>query len=327
MKEGGTKMDLETQETWQVQDSTKLQKYLECPRRYFYEYVVGWQPEQPSIHLEFGSAWHLAMEILYTKGFSAGSIVDAYEAFETYYRGVFPPEMDTVNNPKIPDNVFRGLPQYCALYARDDFTVHHVEVAGSVMVGDTRKLYFLMDVICEGEQGVFSLEHKTSGRFSTSWVAQWRQKTQIGTYSHALYCMFPQPSVFGVVINGFFPATPRYKQDGELYANSRDNDFQRLPVRRSLDSMEGWLDTVNHWLDLLETDFDQLDYAREDDHVLRCFHKNTEMCSNYGQCPYLDYCASWHNPLQHAGAPPVGFVERHWDPRRSLERAGKVVEL
>jgi len=77
----------------------------------------------------------------------------------------------------------------------------------------------------------------------------------------------------------------------------------------------------------MDADFILLDEAREEDHTLNCFHKNTEMCSNYGQCPYLDYCTSWHNPLQHAGAPPVSFVERHWDPRRNMERAGKVVEL
>jgi hypothetical protein len=322
------KSDIQEHETWQVLDSTKIQSYMRCPRKFFYEYVLGWRSEVPSIHLVFGSSWHLAMEVLHDEGYTAEACAKGYLAAETEYRKSFPPEWDEGNKPKTMANLLRALPQYCERYAEDDFEVLHIEIAGSVAVAEGKLLHFKTDTICRNQQGqVFSLEHKSGGRFSTMWLNQWRQKMQIGVYSHVLYCMFDPQEVYGVIINGaFFANEPKRKLNGELYTNARDNEFHRVPSRRSLQAMEGWLVEVLALYNRILADYDKL--AEEDDqqNIMTSFQRNTESCTDYGGCPYLDVCSSWNNPLLHIEDPPVGMHVDFWDPRKH-ESVREVVEL
>jgi hypothetical protein len=303
-------------ETHHIQDSTKIQAYMNCPRKYFFEYVLGWKSEIPNKHLIFGSAWHLAMEILLEYGYDAETLLAAYEAFLTEYRKEFSSEWDDINSPKNPEAVFRALPQYASRWADDNFEVLHIEVAGSVAIGVDKIIHFKTDTICHSDEGYFSLEHKTGTRFSSVWAAEWRQKMQVGVYTHVLFCLFPENEIYGVKINGaFLSSPPKIKKDGTPYANARDNEFHRVPIRRNLASMEAWLVEVNMWYDRIQDDFQKLSEASEDDSILEAFPRQTEACTKYGVCPFLDHCSIWHNPLQHAGAPPTGYHVEHWDPR------------
>ena len=315
--------------TWNVQDPSKIQVYMSCPRRYFYEYVLGWRAERPSNHLVFGSAWHIAMETLLLEGNSAESCLRAYNGFLSKYRETFGSPNDELYSPKTPSNVLRALPQYCQRWADDDFEVLHTEISGVAAIAPDKIVHFKMDTICHGREGYFSLEHKTSSRFSTTWAAQWRQKLQVGMYTHALFCLFPEEDVYGVKINGaFFTDPPKIKRDGTPYAKERDNEFHRVPVRRNLASMQSWLNEINFWYDRIQHDFDLLSNTNDGDGDLLAFPRNTESCTSYNNpCPFLDYCSVWNNPLQHADVPPLGFKIEHWDPRERVTDHAKEIKI
>ena len=323
-----TLVNIEDHETWKVQDATKLQAYMNCPRRYFFEYVLGWRSEIPNNHLEFGSAWHMAMEVFYEKGVSLESAAEGYKKFEEYYREQFDETWDEGNAPKNPGNALRARAQYVQNYKdTDDFEVLHIEVAGSVAIAPNKPIYFKTDTICRDDSGVFSLEHKTGSYFNTKWAAQWRQKMQVSVYSHVLFCLFEPEEVYGVKINGvFFANPPRYKANGEPYANARDNEFHRVPVRKNLAAMQAWLVEVTRWYDMIQDDFNRLASAKEEDEVLEAFPRNTESCTQYGPCPFLDYCSIWNNPIQYADSPPIGYRVEHWDPRK-IPGVRETVEL
>ncbi len=314
-------------ETWAVQDSTKVQSYMVCPRQYFFEYVLGWKIDRPNVHLVYGTAVHYAMEILMERGYDEQARQDALAVMEDYYAEHIPPDMWDHYAPKDPINARRGLELYAQHYREDDFKVLHIEVAGSVAISETSDIYFKTDTICQDHRGYFSLEHKTSGRFSKTWADQWRLKFQSGTYNHVLYCLYPEEAVYGVLINGLFPhKEPRLKKNGEPYANERDWEFHRVSVRRNRDSMQAWLIEANYWMGAIEQDFQRLaDVAEEDKHML-AFLRNTESCTRYGLCPYYDHCTLWHNPLQHCTEPPIGFILEHWDPR-TIETVRETINL
>jgi ATP-dependent helicase/DNAse subunit B len=78
-------MQLEKQPTWEVQDATKIQAYMNCPRRYFYEYVLGWRAERKNVHLEFGNGWHVAMETLLNEGYHTDAVARAFAHLAEYY--------------------------------------------------------------------------------------------------------------------------------------------------------------------------------------------------------------------------------------------------
>jgi len=191
-----------------------------------------------------------------------------------------------------------------------------IEVAGSVALSSNRLVYFKMDSILRGRDKFLCLEHKTGSRFSSAWVAQWIQKMQMGVYSHVLHCLYKQEDVHGVVINGaFFHDPPKLRRDGQPYANSSDNEFHRVPVRMALQQMEAWHQDILQWMDRIEEDHDRLSHQSEGDAVLHAFQKNTESCTRYGICPFLNQCSIWSNPLQHLQDVPRGFKIELWDPR------------
>ena len=317
---------MKEQPTWKVHDATKIQAFMKCRRRYFFEYVTGWRSETPNVNLVFGSAWHRVMEVI----FDGGSILEAGKAFEAEYREVFPPNWDEANKPKTLFNAVRAIPQYLAQYGDQDkdLEVLHIEVAGSVAISSTKNVHFKTDTILRNREGMYlSMEHKTSKRFSFGWAAQWRQKFQVGTYNHVLHSMYPPEEVYGVIINGFFVTDPpKMKKNGEPYANAKDNEFHRVPVRMNLDAMNAWLHDALYYVEEIEDDFQRLAETKEDDSIMKAFPRNREACADFGSCPFLDWCSSWHNPIQHAEEPPVGMKVEHWDPRKR-DHARETVEL
>lgn len=308
-------------EVWSVLDPSKIQAYLDCPRKYFYEYILGWRRAEGSdLHAEFGTAAHFAMEVLMQDGYTPAACNKAFDAFLHHYRQHFTPDQDELNKPKTPENMLRALWQYCLRYIEVDSKDEtlHVEVSGTVPLAPDKVIHFKMDTIRRGpQQGYYSLEHKTSSKWSLLWEADWRQKVQTGAYNHVLYCLFPQAEVYGVIINGIFlHEPPRIKKNGEPYAGEKDNDFKRVPVRMSPEQMEGWrLDVLSYIWDI-ERDMARLQMTDEGDMQMPAFRRNRQSCTRYGVCPYLDICSTTQNPVQLVSRPvPAAFEVRHWDPR------------
>ena len=314
-----------------VQDSTKVISFMTCPRMYFYEYVLGWRPEIPSNHLVFGSAWHKAMEVLLEKGYTAEVVMEAYQAFLQEYRKTFPPDTDELFHPKTPDNALIVLAKYAQNYARDlkDVEVLHIEVGGRVGINDDQSLYFKMDTICRGPRGIFSLEHKTAGSFYL-WDQQWPLSIQVGTYTHVLYCMYPEADVAGVIMNGvMFGKTKKPWEELHAHGNNKKYkppyDFHRFDAFRSRPQMHNWLWTVQYWLDQIEANFEWLQDCSPDDPILTAFPMNSTNCTKYNGCPWQDFCNAWQNPLARCEQPPLGYIVEHWDPR--AEEVQTIVEI
>lgn len=294
------------QHALQTVDSTKINQFLDCPRQYFYSYVLGWKSERTNNHLVFGQAWHEAMEHMLLHGYTPESVTDAYEKFLLCYRAEFPESTDEMFKPKTPANALRALLEYALHYQHDfkNFRVLHTEVAGHVSI-DHRAIAFRMDSICENVDGaLFSLEHKTKGStFSRSWTDQWAMSFQAGTYTHVLHCLAVDRPVKNVTINGVGFA-------------AKGPSFLRVPVARTPVHMQNWLFHARHFLDRMEDEMSQLVEACEnmDRPILTAFPQNPQACTKYFGCEFYDYCSAWGNPLQHAEKPPIGYCLDHWNP-------------
>lgn len=321
-------MPIQKHPTWDILDSSKIQEFMSCPRSYFWRYVAGWQRDTPNLHLEFGTAWHHAMEHLLLHGYNATE--GAYEGFLSHYRKFFPPEMDLPNAPKNPANALRALILYAQTYKEDDFETLYTEIAGSVLIKEGRKILFRNDSILRNPRTgkIFSLEHKTASQFNRAWTDQWAQKIQVGVYSHVLHCHWDFSQVEGVVINGAsIKNPPQLKKDGTPYANSVDTSFLRVPIRRDINKMNDWLWNINYWVDQIELEMEMLLTQEEDNPAMTCFPKNTESCTKYFGCPYRDYCEAWPNPLSRIATPQPGFILEWWDPRDHLSTAKHKMEV
>jgi len=291
--------------TWDINDSSKINTYLDCPRKYFYEYVLGWAPDAPRHDLEFGEAWHKAMEAFYEFGFSDDAYQLACHKFLEHYRKFFDESTDMDYAPKSPGNALLALDAYRKQYAADfkRYKVLHIEVAGAVLFTEDRSLHYRLDTVIQDleKDQVLFLEHKTTKRLGRQWLDQWALAIQLGTYSHVLYSLYGYDKVYGGMVNG-------------ACFQKKGNEFIRVPVRKTPESMNVWYYTVRYWLDQLHHQYDLLEASSPDEPVLHCFPMNPGACTKYWGCPFHDFCISWPNPLQRCAEPPLGFIEHRWNP-------------
>jgi hypothetical protein len=314
---------IQPHETWNIHDSSKIETYMSCPRKYFYQYVLGWREDKPSEHLIFGEAWHLAMEHMLIHGYTQEAILAGYMLLEHKYREAFNEETDDQRFPKVPGMGLMGLVEYAKEYEPIDKGEEclYTEIAGSVPVLREKRLNFRMDsIIRKADSLIISREHKTAGSFSRQWIDQWKLKIQLGTYLHVLYCLYKADEVWGVQINGAAFQKGK-KSAGEI-------KFHRELVRKTPEMMEDWICTVMYWLDRIEEDFSLLlGECTENDTVLRAFTKNPTACTDYFGCEYMDLCLAWANPLRHIFDLPIGFHTEYWNPADYQLTAKKVVTI
>jgi hypothetical protein len=304
-----------------IMDSTKLNSYAECPRKFFYEFIYGWR--KASHHLVYGTMIHEAIGYLYEHGVTKANIIPAFELFVKCWNEHYPElEQDQLDRlePKTPRNTLRLLELYVQHFGNERISTWMVEGGGSVYVDAQagRQMVFKIDWIGEHERyGVCALEHKTSGYALTDlWAMQFTLRLQVGTYLHALKCLLPAKISPSVVINGLGLARePKMKKDGTPYANSRDITFRRIPINRSNEAMSNWLFMVNDLWDRLEFDFTRMMECTEEHVSMQAFPMNPNACSSYAGCPYKELCWTKHNPLRlDVDHPPDEFIVDHWNP-------------
>jgi len=308
--------------TWWIHDSSKIQTFMDCPRKYLFRYILGWTKEAPNLHLVFGESWHQAIEHIIKSGFTNESVGSAFGIFLNEYRKYFSETFDGDHRPKSPDDALFALQYYRNMYEHetDERELLYTEVAGTVPVDESRVLHFRIDAIFKTKHGILIQEHKTASKRSSTWVDQWFLKIQTGTYTHVAHCMFPDDTVAGLEINGMI----FYK--AEIPKHGKQESI-RIPVNRSKEMMAVWLWNVKHWLNQIEWNMEELKKSTENDDVLSCFPMNTESCTKYYGCEYLPYCQIWSNPLTHSDESPPGFKVERWDPSERQETANKVVHL
>lgn len=300
-------------ETWNITDATKLKSFIACPRKYFFEYVLGWRGEEPNLNFEFGTAWHRAMEVLLKRykskpagtrpAYDTEDIKAAYKEFLDYYRQFYPPDMDSVNFPKSPDKAAEALLEYTNRYKDDSFEVLYTEVAGSVFVNETDLLYFCIDLLMKDQDGVSVMDHKTSGIDAKHYREAWQLDIQMFGYSHVLFSMFPEHEVFGAKVNMTF-------------LRKKDVDFVRLQVRKTPDMMAAWLWDTQYYFESLKFNFEALSKCSADAPVMEAFPKVPTSCTAYNHlCPMFAFCQAWPNPLARCGQAPPGMKVFHWNPQ------------
>lgn len=302
---------LEFNPLWLILDSTKIKEYQACPRRYLFERILGWSPEDPNVDLVHGSAWHKAMKFLLRNRpyVNTENIYQAACLYDLEYRQSFPDRStDNERDPKSPNTVAQALVGYANEYDEADKNekVLYAEIGGTVMLSEGGELiHFKMDSVVQDKEGFyFSREHKTGSRLDEKWKMRWVLSTQIGTYLHVLFCLYPAEQVKGVEVSGTF----WHRKGPHIY-------FRHLE-RRRLEAMEAWRINTLSWVKAVQRDTELLTSVNSEKmDVLDTFRQNPETCTQYFGCAFHSYCAAWANPLRHCDEPPLGFKVEHWDPR------------
>ena len=294
-----------------ILDSTKIQAYQDCPRMFFYEYILGWRSSRPSNHLVFGKAVHEAMEHIILHGYRVESVMEALELFNAEYRAIFPESTDELFSPKTPARFFDLLILYLKEYSDDlnRYEVYKTEIGGTINLSHTHTIAFKMDTVLFDKytQKYCSLEHKTKGGnyISDSYVNDFKLGIQVGTYTHVLNSLFPPEEVSEVIINCL------------CFKKTKKPDYilKRFPIPLSNNQMYNWLENTKSWMDRIEADYLELSNTTAQSERLNAFPLCGRSCSNWGRtCQYHTLCTSWVNPLRHLDKMPASMQVDFWNP-------------
>ena len=294
--------------TWNILDSTKLNRWQECPRSYFFEYVLGWRPDTGSIHLDFGGAFHDALEVLMKtqeprKGWTPEAVQQAKDAFLSSWRAKVPEERDLDHKSKNPVRAQIVLEDYAQHYASDTHTVEHTEIHGELMLSEKRTVHYKIDTLCRSTEsgGMFVLEHKTTGADSKGWRDGWQTSLQVGMYYLSVLASTGE-TPDSVIINGFV-------------LRSKDHLFIRVPINKSADQLHQFMWQITSLWNEIAHSHQVLSESSSSDDILYAFPQRTTSCTKWGRtCPFLPYCSTWANPLQHLHKRPLDMHIEHWDP-------------
>jgi len=298
---------------------------MACPRKYYFEHVVGWHPNLPDHHLWFGIAVHESLEYIYEqwrieapKTYSSDLMKAAFSVFLTKYREKYPEETDgEFSRYKTPIGFASILREYHSKYSiSDNFDVIYTEVSGSVPVGETPdgkplNFYFVLDTLCKDSSGYFILEHKTTQWSPKLWSETFDISIQVGAGNHVLHCLYGDETR-GLIINGLV-----FKKDPEVI---------RLPKFMSGKAMEEWLFQVEDLFRQIHLDHERLSETKPTDTVMKAFPKKETGCMQFNRvCPFHSYCANCTNPLRDAETPPPDFTIEFWDPRVRERKPGALI--
>ena len=294
-----------------ILDSTKIQCYQDCPRMFFYEYILGWRSSYPNNHLHFGKAVHIALEHIILHGYRVPVVMEALELFNNEYRSAFSESTDEIFSPKTPARFFDMLILYLKQYADDleRYKVYKTEFGGTIHLGPKHKVAFKMDTILQDQRSgkYCSLEHKTKGGnfIPASYIYEHMMGVQCGTYTHVLNCLFPPEAVSGIIINCL------------CFKKTKMPDYilQRFDINFSNAQMFNWMENTKHWIDMIHKDFAHLAGTTVGADRMDCFPLNGRNCCNWGRtCTYLDLCNSWNNPIQNQDRLPADMKVEFWNP-------------
>lgn len=342
-------------------DTTKMRAFTQCPRMYFYEYILGWRRSGSVNHLHFGDCFHQALEhlmlnpwdknvihggevisMLMSKGYELKEatlitveayprVYEAFKIFEEAYRtDEYPEQTDEIYEPKVPWRVALALIHYCGSY--NDHSIYKpvlhegspmIEVSGRCLLTKRFSIAFRMDAVVTDGKQVFALEHKTAS--FPSQPNKWVLDLQPGTYSHVIYSQYGEKRYGGVIINEIcFSKRTKLDQKKDMKDPFRHVKLTRHLIHKEPSRMNVWYWNMRRKVELLEDEYAILHREiKNPGKIMGSFPMREIDCHKFfgRECPYLNLCTAWENPLEHTDHVPSGFSIFHWDP---LEKESRV---
>lgn len=266
-------------------DSTSLGTLKECPRKYQYSIMLGFQPKEISVHLTFGLHYHAGLE-WYDHEKSKG--LSHQDAFLSTVRKVLQLTWDAKRQrPWLSDDKYKNRLTLVrsVIWYLDQFAQDSVETVQLANGKPAVELSFRLNLDHQSSQGEeymicghidrlvlfngqpYVLDRKTTkSALSPDFFSKFSPDNQMSTYSFASKIIYNTPTQ-GLIIDA--------AQVGVTFTR-----FQRGLVGRSSEQLDDWYNDTLVWLAQAEQ------YAK-----MQYWPQNDKSCGNYGGCPFRSVCA------------------------------------
>lgn len=296
-----------------VWDSVMLGLLKECPRKFKYVIIDGWQSPGFAAHLAFGIAYHKVLEEFDRHRFTGMEYNDAMNESAKFAMNYGARGPDGKFNPydafytreptKTRDTLIRATVWYLENFRND--SLQTVRLAdGSPAVEQSFKLSlelpspdgdpFLLAghldrVVIDDNGDYFDLDRKTTkGEINARYWSQFNPNNQISLYYFATQSVLRKPAK-GVIIDA--------AQLGVNFVR-----FRRHLITLTKGVQQEWVQDLYSYLSLA-TDYASRDY----------WPKNDKSCTNYGGCPFQFICSK-DPAVREQFISHEGFLNRKWNP-------------
>lgn len=295
---------------------------------WFYRHGLGWRPQTPSSALVFGNAWHNAMDVVWRlvcwekQKKDVLVVAEALKAFETCWEEMDGPltieqyEASGYAAARGPVRTVETAHEMLIYYVRDrrsvltdrDLKLLDIERPFAVPIDPANPdLYYVgrLDKVARVRGKLRIYEHKTTtlgsgtSGFQQRWIASFSPNTQVEGYLYAGSMLYGEP------IKDVFV-------DGALVHQSEHGMFRFVPVEKQWQTLDSWLWEAHYWISQVESNKAAMKEHAAGSRYLAAWPKNTNVCTDFSGCPYLDVCRVTADPTQRAL--PAGFRVEHWSP-------------
>lgn len=308
-------------------DSTSLGAFKECPRKYFYSILLGWQPKAENVHLRFGLLIHGSIE-RYHHARASGEAHDAslsrcvrWALSETWDREISRAWASGDPN-KNRFTLIRSLVWYLDQYGANDALQTVIKADGkpavelsfsfdsglaSALTGERFVLCGHLDREALMNGVAYIPDCKTTKhQLDQRYWAQFNPSNQFGMYDLAGAVALPQPAQ-GMIVDA-------------MQILVKETRFARQLIRRDEAQREEWLGATQAWLKRME------ECARAGGELEARgqspeagWPMNETSCDKYAGCQFREVCQ--RSPAARPQWLAANFAKRVWDP---LERRGDV---
>lgn len=309
-------------------DYSSLSTYMDCPRKFMFQYIMNLRPAGKSIHLVFGSCWHYGLESTYhlLKENQNLSVIDAtinsIKAFNTLWALDGAPHWkdEDLIFPKSPGHAANMYKPYWERFLKADSARKVIAVEAPFAIsldnyGTNLPRYIgRIDLILGDNEGIEILDHKTA---------------------KAIYKVTPQQFEMSFQTDGyltagrlFYDKVPKITYRVALCQKSKV-DFQPITINKRSAAIDHFLSNLIFYVKRIQTDIALL----EEDKTT-CADR-TDLLKSFPRCPgnacttfmtactYFDLCRMRNNSLAWMNKAPQGFTFDDWDPDKHDENMRK----
>ena len=312
-------------------DNTILSDYRRCERYGYWRHIRGLVTDTIKAELKFGSAWHAGHDVgwpmvagsHHTNDLLAEAAKVAFEGFMKYWKAEGMPigqelleQYDTLS-PHLPETAERMYQHYYKIHSVWLSRIELLDTEASFVVplykDDLSIGYIgLIDKKIRHWQGdIIPVDHKSTKSYSKDhgfryeFMQGFQPNSQMEGYHYAMDILHP-----GEVNRVWIDASLVHKNKD--IKTTRNDVHQIIPIQQPVIQINDWLKDARITVERIEEGKETL---LKGEH---CFPKNTNACTYYGMCPYLDICcgsADWQEVTEWAGLKyepwnPVEFVTK-----------------
>ncbi len=304
-------------------DYSSLSTYMDCPRKFLFQYVMHLRGAGKSIHLVFGSCWHYGLERAYLelqKESTNLSVMDltiiSVKAFNALW------DLDGAPHWKDEDLIFPKSPGHAANMLKA-YWERHLKID----TDDNRKVVaveapFVIDltsyrsdfpnyigridlILSAPADGIEIIDHKTA---------------------KAVYKVSPQIFESSFQTDGYLTAGRLFydKIPSITYrialCQKKKIDFHPITVNKRAAAIDHFLVNLTQYISSILTDLDRLEEDRAEctsrTDILQSFRRcpGNACTAFFTQCPYYNLCRLRNNPLAWFDKAPQGYTHDEWDP-------------